>query len=89
MTEKKDRPEIRTALIDSELSRCNIDLAALSETRFADSGSLTEQNYKAGGPRQHGVGFAIRSNMVQQLQSIPVAINARVMSYKEPSPSTL
>ena len=37
-----DRPERRTALVGQELSRYNIDVAALSETRLADEGQLTE-----------------------------------------------
>lgn len=82
---KKDRPERRTALIDSELNRCGIDLAALSETRYADNGSLKEQNYTFSGPDTKLAdrdSTAIRSDMLHQLQSIPVAINARVMSYR-------
>ena len=37
-----DRPERGTALVGKELSRYNIDIAALSETRLADEGQLTE-----------------------------------------------
>ena len=36
------RPERRIALVGKELSRYNIDIAALSETRLADEGHLTE-----------------------------------------------
>ena len=36
------RPHRRTALVSKELSRYNIDIAALSETRFAEEGPLTE-----------------------------------------------
>jgi len=36
--DNSSRPR-RTALIASELSRYNIDIAALSETRLADEGS--------------------------------------------------
>ena len=38
--DRKDcvRPARRTALIGLELQRCNIDIAALSETRLADTG---------------------------------------------------
>lgn len=38
-----NRPERRTALIAAELSRYNVDVAALSETRFSGEGSLTEE----------------------------------------------
>ena len=33
-----ERPERRTALVARELARYNADIAALSETRFADKG---------------------------------------------------
>jgi hypothetical protein len=36
------RPERRTALLFRELSRHKIDIAALSETRLADDGPITE-----------------------------------------------
>jgi len=36
-----DRPARRTALVAAELNRYNIDIAALSETRLADEGSLS------------------------------------------------
>ena len=36
------RPERRTTLVSKELSRCNIDIAALTETRLADTGELEE-----------------------------------------------
>ncbi|KAL8597030.1 hypothetical protein ACOMHN_050128 [Nucella lapillus] len=39
---KANRPERRTALVARELSRYKVDIAALSETRFADKGQLTE-----------------------------------------------
>ena len=35
---KADRPERRTALVARELVRYNIDIAALSETRFENEG---------------------------------------------------
>ena len=42
-SERNDRPERRTALIAQELLRYKVDIAALSETRLADEGSLTEE----------------------------------------------
>ena len=36
----KDRPQRRSALVAGELARLDIDIAALSETRFAEQGSL-------------------------------------------------
>ncbi|XP_076061594.1 uncharacterized protein LOC143037342 [Oratosquilla oratoria] len=51
MLDKADssRPERRSALIAHELSRLNIDIAALSEVRFTDEGSLKE----------HGAGYTL------------------------------
>ncbi|KAJ4930020.1 hypothetical protein JOQ06_019036 [Pogonophryne albipinna] len=62
-----DRPHRRTALVAAELSRYNIDIAALSETRILDEGSLTEEGmgytffwkgYPSGGQHLHGNRFA-------------------------------
>ena len=35
----------KTAIINAELSRLNVDIAALQETRLADSGMLRESDY--------------------------------------------
>ena len=35
----------KTAFIDAELSRRQIDIAALQETRLAGAGSISEKNY--------------------------------------------
>jgi len=75
------RPRRRTALIASELSRYNIDIAALSETRLTDEGSLNEmasgytffwKGLPADSWRIHGVGFAIRTKLLQTLPESPV-----------------
>ena len=39
------RPERRRALVDGELSRYKVDIAALSETRYACTGQETDKNY--------------------------------------------
>lgn len=83
------RPERRTALIDRELHRLNIDIAALSETRLSGEGSLQERNYtffwkgrEPGQPRQHGVGFAIRNRILEEYNEVPTGINERMMMYR-------
>ena len=43
--EGTSRPERRRALIDRELDRYKVDIAALSETRLADVGEEHEANY--------------------------------------------
>lgn len=90
---KADRPERRTALVARELDRYNIHIAALSETRFADEGQLTEA--KAGYTffwsgrsseerREAGVGFAIRSYLINKLSSLPKGLNERLMHMRLP-----
>ena len=88
-----DRPERRTALVARELSRCNIDIAALSETRLANRGQLTETGggytffWSGRGSderRDAGVGFAIRSHLVQKLARLPKGVNDRLMTLQLP-----
>ena len=85
---KADRPDRRTALVARELARYHVDIAALSETRRANEGQLTEDG---GGycffwsdrtseeRREAGVTFAIRFHLVSKLASLPKRINDRLM----------
>lgn len=86
-----DRPERRTAIIARELRRCRIDIAALSETRRADEGQLKEEKggytffwkgKPADEPRIHGVGFAIKNQLVRHLSELPVGISERLMTIR-------
>ena len=88
-----DRPERRTALVAAELARYNIDIAALSETRLAEEGQLTEIGagytfYWIGKnideKREAGVGLAIKTKLVKQLAGPPRGINDRLMSVRLP-----
>ncbi len=61
----------KTAIFDHVLDRLNVDIAALQETRLADSGSLKEKNYtffwhgkSMEETREHGVGFAVRNTLI-------------------------
>ena len=89
-----DRPQRRTALIAKELKRYNIDIVALSETRFLEEGSLREEGgytffwkgYPQGGPHLHGVGFAIKNELLSKLPETPVGINERLMTLRVPLP---
>ena len=72
--EGANRPERRTALVAMELAKYNIDIAALCETRFSESGSLSDLEYSffwSGKPegerREAGVGFAIKKDIITKL----------------------
>lgn len=88
-----DRPERRTALVGRELQRYNIDVCALSETRLAGTGEITEVGagytffWSGKAPnerREAGVGFAIRTSLVKNLESLPRGICDRLMVMRLP-----
>ncbi|XP_076128077.1 uncharacterized protein LOC143109310 [Alosa pseudoharengus] len=90
---RSERPHRRTALVAAELSRYNIDIAALSETRFLDEGSLTEEGmgytfywkgYPPGGQHLHGMGLAIKNTLLPRLTVQPVGISERLMTLRIP-----
>ena len=83
----------RTALIACELARYNIDIAALSETRLFDEGSLVEigtgytffwSDLPKVARHIHGVGFAVRTALLQITKESPIAINKRLMTLRLP-----
>ena len=95
MIDKADssRPEHRSALVAHELSRLNIDIAALSEVRFADEGSLKEHGagytlYWSGKPsterRLSGVGLMVRNSIASKLDRLPTGHSDRIMSMRLP-----
>ena len=76
----------KTAVIDKELTRLNIDIAALQETRLADSGTLKEKNFtffwkgkSEEERREHGVGFAV-SNKLLRMASEPSEGTERLLT---------
>lgn len=88
-----DRPERRSALVAHELSRLNIDIAALSEVRLPDTGSLNEHGagytlYWSGKPqaerRLSGVGFMIKNCIASKLESLPTGHSDRIISMRLP-----
>ena len=87
------RPERRSALIAHELSRLNIDIAALSEVRFSGEGSLQEHGagytlYWSGKPeterRLSGVGFMVRNSIASKLENQPTGHSDRIISMRLP-----
>lgn len=88
-----NRPGRRTALVSRELARLRIDIAALSETRFAEEGQLEEvgggytffwKGVDEGEHRVAGVGFAIKSELVRHLEELPTGVNERIMTMRLP-----
>ena len=76
-----------------ELAKYNIDIAALSETRLHGEDSLTEvgagytffwKGVPEGTRRIHGVGFAVKSQLLQCIPESPIGINERLMTWRIP-----
>lgn len=89
--DETNRPERRTALVAMELAKYRIDIAALCETRFPDSGSLNDLDYiffwsgkPYGEKREAGVGFAIRKDIVSKMSETPTPISDRIMTMRLP-----
>ena len=87
------RPARRTALLAVELARYDIDIAALSETRMEEGGSLEEtdlgytffwKGLPAENRRIHGVGFAVKTSLLRCFPEQPVGISERLMSWRIP-----
>ena len=85
------RPERMTAIVGHELARYNIAVAALSETRRADTGCVKEMGagytfFWSGKaetePRVSGVGFAIQNDIASSLTSLPKGISDRIMTLR-------
>ena len=92
-TGENARPHRRTALVALELQRYGVDIAALSETRLSGEGSITEvgggytffwKGYPEGEPRQHGVGLAIRTELMDKIIETPTCISERLMTLRVP-----
>ncbi|VDL90424.1 unnamed protein product [Schistocephalus solidus] len=90
---RSNRPERRMALVARELARYNVDIAALSETRFSEQGQLEEMGadytfFWSGRPkaeqRDAGVAFSIRNEIVGRLPCLPQGINDHLMSLRLP-----
>lgn len=65
----------KTAIINNELLRLQVDIVTLQETRLAGSGTLKEKDYTffwQGKPaedlREYGVGFAVRNSLLKSVE---------------------
>ena len=74
-----------------ELAKYNIDIAALRETRFPESGSFNNLEYSffpsgksEGERREAGVGFAIKKDIVAMLTEIPRPVSDIIMTMRLP-----
>ena len=92
-TTPSNRPERMRAIIAHELSRYDIDIAALSATRLAGTGDLAEvgagytffwSGKAADEPREASFGSAIRSVLIPKLETLPKGINDRLMTMHVP-----
>ena len=84
-------PRRKTALLSHELGRYDIDIAALSETRISEEGSIREgdyviywRGYPDGQPRMHGVGLAVKHTLMKNLTEEPTYISERLMTLRIP-----
>ena len=93
MQDSEDRPQRRSALVTRELARLDTDIAALSEVRFAEQGSIREGG--AGNTlfwsgknkderRLSDVGFMIKTSIARKWQNLPVCHSDRIMSLRLP-----
>ena len=76
----------KTAIIDRELTRLDVSIAALQETRLATSGCLKEENFtffwkwkEHEEPRLYGVGFAV-NNFLLDIVEPPTGGTERILS---------
>ena len=67
----------KTAIINNELMRFNVDIVTLQETRLADSGALQGKYYtlswQGKGSVEHieyGVGFAVRNSPLSMIEQV-------------------
>ena len=87
--EAADRPERRTALVAVQLAKYNIDIAALGETRFSESGSLDEYTFfwsgkPEGKRREAGVCSAFKKDIDTKLTEMPRPVSYIIMTMRLP-----
>ena len=67
--ETADRPERRTVLVAMELTKYNIDIASLCETRLSETGSLNDfgvlLSSRVANPREGWLEWALLSKLIE------------------------
>ncbi|KAI0208445.1 hypothetical protein LSAT2_006872 [Lamellibrachia satsuma] len=78
----------KTAIIDRELTRLDVSIAALQENRLASSGCLKEENFtffwkgkEPEVPRLYRVGFAVKNSLLDTVDP-PTGGNERILSIR-------
>ena len=78
----------KTAIIDREFSRHNVDIASFQETRLAANVSLREKDYTffwqgklTHDPRLHEVGFAVKNSLLSTTEQ-PTNGSERILSLR-------
>ena len=85
------RPQRRLAPVAWEVARLDINIAAVSEVRFTEQGSLTEDGagyilFWSGKNKDDvsDVGFMIKTSITRKLQNLSVGHSDRLMSLRHP-----
>ena len=67
----------KTAVINDELKRLNVDIATLQKTWLANAGTLKERDYtffwqgkSSDEPREHSVGFAVKNSLLSMVEPV-------------------
>ena len=93
LRDSEDRSQRRSALVTREVARLDIDIAALSELRFAEQGFLREDGagytlFWSGKNKDErrlsGVGFMIKTSIAKKLQNLPIGHSDHLMSLSLP-----
>ena len=84
--DRADRPEWKTALISRQLARYRVDIAVLSKTWLGEEGQIGAGytffwiEHSRLQCHEAGVGFAIKSNLVNKLAGLPKGVNGHLMT---------
>ena len=90
--ERVDRPERRSAIITRELRKYSVDICALSEVRFGDTGSIREEagytiywsGRTSGRKSESGVALAISNAVITKMSEDPKPVNDRIITLRLP-----
>ena len=90
--DRAERPERRSAIIVRELKKYGIDIGALSEVRFGDTGSIREEagysiywsGKTSGMKSESGVALAVSNAVVAKMTEDPKPVNDRMITLRLP-----